>query len=144
MVSVGFWHAKYAGSDSPSVRVTDLQEVIAQAIKSRRWITDPGFWSELGKRLTGQASPKATVQYGRREQLLVLCGQSDRAENLSFTRSRPLVRGMIAIVQPGLSYRELRSHLDKEKLTAVQVRDLLAVFHDSVSQVAKPIMLCSD
>jgi hypothetical protein len=143
-VAVGLWHAKYAGGDVPSVRVGDLQEVVAQGIKSRRWITDPGFWAELGKRLTGQASPKATVQDGSLEQLLVLCGQAGRAENLSFTRTRPVVRGTIAIVQPGLSYSKLRAGLDDEQLSAVQIRDLLAVFHDSVSQVASTLMVCSE
>jgi hypothetical protein len=143
-VSVGLWHAKYAGEGFASVRVTDIQEVVAQAIKSRRWITDPGFWTELGKRLTGKSSPKATVQHGLKRQLLVLCGQAGRAENISFTRTRPVVRGTVAIVQPGLSYRKLRSELDDDKLSAVQIRDLLAVFHDSVSQISSPVMLCSD
>jgi hypothetical protein len=44
----------------------------------------------------------------------------------------------------GLSYRQLRSELDDDALSAVQIRDLLAVFHDSVSQVASPAILCSD
>jgi hypothetical protein len=143
-VSVGMWHAKYAGGKKPSVRVIDLQEVVAQAIKSRRWITDPGFWTELGKRLTGASKPKATVVYGRTRQLLVICGAAGRAENLSFARSRPLVQGTVAIVQPGLSYKKLRTQLNTEILSAVQVRDLLTVFHDSVLQVARPVMLCSD
>ncbi|MFC3484424.1 DEAD/DEAH box helicase [Amycolatopsis roodepoortensis] len=143
-VSIGLWHAKYAGGARPSVRVVDLQEVVAQAIKSRRWITDPSFWGELGKRLTGQAAPKATVCDGSRKQLLVLCGQAGRAENLSFTRTRPVVRGTIAIVQPGLSLGKLRTKLDDEGLSAIQVRDLLAVFADSVSQVATTTVLCSE
>lgn len=143
-VSVSLWHAKFASGDVASVRVKDLQEVVAQAIKSRRWITDPGFWEELGKRLTGQAAPKATVVHGSVEQLNILCGQSGRGENLAFTRSRPVVQGTVAIVQPGLSYRKLRNELDEEHLSAVQIRDLLAVFHDSVSQVASTIVLCSE
>jgi superfamily II DNA or RNA helicase len=143
-VSVELWHAKAAGGKSASVRVTDLQEVVAQAIKSRRWITDPAFWSELGNRLTGHSTPTADVRDGTARQLLVLCGQAERAEGLSFTRSRPVVTGTVAIVQPGLSYRQLRSDLDDDALSAVQIRDLLAVFHDSVSQVASPAILCSD
>ncbi|MBM7770060.1 superfamily II DNA or RNA helicase [Actinokineospora baliensis] len=143
-VSVGLWHAKYAGGKKPSVRVMDLQEVVAQAIKSRRWVTDPGFWNELGKRLTGASKPKATVVHGRRSQLLVVCGVAGRAESLSLARSRPLVQGTVAIVQPGLSCKKLRAHLDSENLSAMQVRDLLSVFHDSVLQVARPVMLCSE
>lgn len=143
-VSVELWHAKAAGGASASVRVTDLQEIVAQAIKSRRWITDPAFWLELGNRLTGQSSPKASVREGTPLPLLVLCGQAERAEGLSFTRTRPVVTGTVAIAQPGLSYRQLRSDLDDDALSAVQIRDLLAVFHDSVSQVASPIILCSD
>lgn len=143
-VWVDLWHAKAAGGASASVRVTDLQEVVAQAIKSRRWITDTEFWSELGKRLTGKASPKATVRHGRLSQLLILCGQLDRAEALSFTRARPMVNGTVAVAQPGLSYRQWRTQLDGDELSAVQIRDLLAVFHDSVSQVATAAILCSD
>lgn len=143
-VSVELWHAKAAGGGSASVRVTDLQEVVAQAIKSRRWITDPAFWDELGNRLTGRSPSKANVRDGARLPLLVLCGQAERADRLSFTRSRPVVTGTVAIAQPGLSYRQLRTDLDDDALSAVQVRDLLAVFHDSVSQVASPTLLCSD
>ncbi|XVV00754.1 hypothetical protein ACQPW3_25400 [Actinosynnema sp. CA-248983] len=76
--------------------------------------------------------------------MLVLCGQAKRAEGLSFTRTRPLVRGTVGIAQPGLNYRQLRSELDDDRLSAVQIRDLLTVFHDSVSQVASPAVLCSD
>jgi hypothetical protein len=120
-VSVELWHAKAAGKAFASVRVTDLQEVIAQAIKSRRWITEPAFWSELGNRLTGQSSSKANIRDGARLQLLVLCGQAERADGLSFTRSRPVVTGSVAIAQPGLSYRQLRSELDDDALSAVQI-----------------------
>jgi hypothetical protein len=41
------------------------------------------------------------IQDGSVEQLLVLCGQAGHAENLSFTRARPVVCGTIAVVQPG-------------------------------------------
>ena len=74
----------------------------------------------------------------------MLCGQAGRAEALSFSRTRPVVRDTVAVVQPGLSHSKLRSDLARGELSAVQIRDLIAVFHDSVSQVASPIMLCSD
>jgi hypothetical protein len=59
-VKLELWHAKGAGG-APSVRVGDLQVLLAQAIKSRRWATDRGLWVELGARLSGQKAPRLTV-----------------------------------------------------------------------------------
>jgi len=52
-VSIELWHAKPASGTNPSVRVTDMQVVVAQAIKSRRWLTDRGLWKELADRYSG-------------------------------------------------------------------------------------------
>lgn len=144
-VFVNLWHAKFAHGRDPSVRVTDLEEVVAQAIKSRRWITDVGFWEELGARLNGRARPQLKIVEGHVRLLNVLCGEIDRWERLSLRRSRPVVTGRIMIVQPGLK----RSALEQElalatpSLAAMQSRDLLAVFHDSVSRVADVGVICS-
>jgi hypothetical protein len=145
-VHLGLWHAKAAGGANPSVRVTDLQEVVAQAIKSRRWVTDIRLWEELGARLRGRASPTATVIDGNPRLLEVLCGEAPRWSRMSLRRSTPIVIGHIAIVQPGLSRRRLEEAMavPEPSLSAVQTRDLLTVFHDSVSLVAPAItILCS-
>jgi hypothetical protein len=140
-IYLDFWHAKAADGSAPSVRVSDFQEVTAQAIKSRRWITDPSFWLALGRRLDGSESPIATVIEGRPEQLKILCGLGDR--DISFAARRPVVVGRVVIVQPGLSLEKLISELFRRVTAAKQVRDLLAVFHDSVSQVGDTVVLCS-
>lgn len=124
----------------------DLQEVIAQAIKSRRWITDAGFWEELGARITGRSSPRATVSDGSERLLLALCGETARWKSVSLGQSRPIVTGRIAIVQPGLSKSAIESELVKAtpNQSAVQSLELLTVLHDSVSIVAPTVtVLCS-
>jgi hypothetical protein len=124
------------------VRISDVQEVVAQAIKSRRWITDQQFWKELGHRLRGERSPTATVIEGRASQLQILCGFGDRS--ISFTAAPPHVTGRIGIVQPGLGQQAFFDLLAAgASVPAKQVRDLLAVFHDSVAQVAEQLVVCS-
>ena len=144
---LGLWHAKFAGGVTPSIRVGDLQEVVAQAIKSRRWITDIGFWEELGARLTGRASPRAVVLDGNEDLLLAVCGETGRWMGLSLRQRRPIVSGRIAVVQPGLSRSALETQLATgvPSQSALQSQELLTVLHDSVSIVAPTvIVLCSD
>jgi hypothetical protein len=141
-VWLDLWHAKFAGG-MPGVRVTDLQEVVAQAIKSRRWITDVSIWEQLGARLNGRARPVLSVVEGNIRLLNVVCGEYDRWEHISCRRTRPILIGRVDIVQPGLSQRAFESELDRSVQSAVQIRDLLAVFHDSVSQIATVAALCS-
>ena len=146
-VSVQLWHVKAAGGQHPSVRVTDLEEAIAQAMKSRRWITDPEFWHELGKRLVGKSHPLGRIVEGSRRVLLVLCGESERWNSLAFTHRRPIVRGEIWVAQPGLSRRQFIKEFSSapQTLGANQVRELLAIFHDSVANVTQVSgMLCSE
>jgi superfamily II DNA or RNA helicase len=145
-VHLALWHVKGAGGPSPAVRVTDLQEAIAQAIKSRRWITDTRLWEELGARLNGRSSPRARLVEGSRLILDVLCGDSPRWSGLSFRQRKPIVAGSIGIVQPGLSRRQLEAgvHSAQPDLSVTQTRDLLAVLHDSVSVVANTVaVICS-
>jgi len=144
-VFVDLWHAKFAHGSAPGVRVTDMQEVVAQAIKSRRWITEVGLWAELGARLKGRATPQATVIDGNSRLLDVLCGETHKWERLSYARTRPIVTGHVGIVQPGLSRHKLENDLvqPRSSQSALQTRDLLAAFHDSVSMVATVMVLCS-
>lgn len=134
-VHIGLWHAKASGGANPSVRVTDVEEVTAQAIKSRRWLTDIAFWDQLGRRLDGQASPIAEVLEGSPRLLRVLCGREKRFRHLALTHRVPLTTGEIVIVQPGVGAGALREQWVSEPVpqTAAQVRELLQVFNDSVS-----------
>ena len=144
-VSLGLWHAKAAGGTTPSVRVTDFQEAVAQAIKSRRWITDLRLWSELGARLAGQSSPRAHVVEGNHRLLEALCGRDSRWRRLALSTRQTIVRGEISIAQPGLSQQTFEDALEAgPPLATLQTRDLLAVLHDSVSQVSPRVtILCS-
>lgn len=135
-VDVGLWHAKYAHGPAPSVRTPDLQEVIAQAIKSRRWITEVGFWKELGARLNGRSQPVARLVEGDGPLLKVLCGENARWSRVSYPERRPLVTGHIYVVQPGLSVRGLTADLAVPTQSAAQCRELLVALHDCVSRVA--------
>jgi len=133
-VRLELWHAKAAGG-APSVRVTDLQEVLAQAIKSRRWATDRGLWHELGARLVGERSPKLIIREGSDVLLQVLCGRFPEHALFSFAKYTPTVQCTIGIVQPGLSLPQLKQQLqhDPIPLSAQQISELLTVWHDAVS-----------
>jgi hypothetical protein len=123
-----------------------MQEVVAQAIKSRRWITDVTFWQRLGARLTGRESPRANVVHGSRRLLEVLCGESSRWRALSLSDRRPVLAGQIGIVQPGLSRAQLHEQLAASipPIPATQIRDLIAVFVDAVAfHSPEPTVICS-
>jgi len=148
-VHFSLWHAKAAGGD-PGVRVTDIEVAVAQAIKSRRWVTDTRVWLELGARLAGRANPRARMlrdpDGGSKRLLDVLLGERERLDRFSLARRIPTVKSEVYIVQPGLSKQQLQTELatGQPSLLAIQTRDLLATFHDSVSQIAQVVgVLCS-
>lgn len=154
-VFVDLYHCKGAGGAAAAVRVTDIENVASQAIKSRRWITDSRLWDELGRRLTGKASPALKLEVGGMSPLkaeltlsklrLLLGLEIGRTSVVSFVRSKPIVAGSIVIVQPGLSVGALRSHLTMAPppTASLQARDILAAVHDAVVQVATPRVMAS-
>jgi hypothetical protein len=115
--------------------VTDMQVLLAQAIKSRRWATDRGLWDELGARLTGDRSPKLKIIEGREALLKVLCGLVPQHPLYSLAKYTPKVECTIGIVQPGISMSKLNAQLadDPIPIPAQQVSELLTVWHDAVS-----------
>ncbi len=142
---VWLWHAKAAGEAFASVRVPDLEKVVPQAIKSRRWITDAGFWSELGDRLEGRSRSgrRAAVLDGSERLLKAACGLDPRRQRTVWTRSKPHVAGHIRVVQPGLSESELSRKLAAGDLQAAQCHEILLTLHDAVAQHASVVVLGS-
>jgi superfamily II DNA or RNA helicase len=106
-VHLGLWHAKASASQTPGLRINELQVVVAQAIRSRRWLPSLALWPELAARLSGKRSPAAVLQAQSDEPLLLLqyLGLADNPDEefVPWTRRAPVVRGEIGIVQPGLS-----------------------------------------
>lgn len=131
---------------APAVRVTDMEEVIAQAIKSRRWLLDTSLWETIGNRLAGRSSPRMQVVEGNARLLEVLCGLNPDHPSWSIAERAPIVVGRIAIAQPGLSYGQLLSEIGAiPTSSALQIRELLTVLHDAVSSVTDDIeILCSE
>lgn len=138
-VHLGLWHAKAAHGNGPSVRVKDFQEVVAQALRSRRQFPSTALWSELADRLTGRASPKAVLDPGSDDpamlyECLGITGIiGDDSEVVPWTRRYPAVRGTLGIVQPGLSASELRAQLvsDPVPSAAQSLRELFCVLTDT-------------
>jgi len=143
-VRVGFWHAKAAGGATATVRVGDMQEVIAQAIKSRRWVTDRSIWKEFGLRLEGK-SPALRFVEGHERLFRVICGLEEDHQTFSLQRRPVRIDCEIAIVQPGLDLAALERQLREEPvpLSAGQIRDLLTVWHDAVSSRGAVTLLSS-
>ncbi|MEZ5079640.1 MAG: hypothetical protein R2878_03065 [Thermoleophilia bacterium] len=142
-VAVELWHSKFAGGRDPAVRVTDLEVVTAQAIKSRRWPTDRSFWEHLEACLSGHEQPPIEIVDGDRRPLEVLLGLHPRWAQLSLARRRPSVVAAIVIVQPGLSEERVEQGVSAGDASALQIAQLLTVFSDAVRNVATPSVIAS-
>lgn len=134
-VKLELWHAKGSKEDVPAVRVGDMQVVVAQAIKSRRWLLDPTVWEELGRRLVGHSSPKIVVVDGDESLLRNLLGLNTNHPRWRLDLWTRPITGEVVIAQPGLSWGALEQRLESGDLSAQQVRDLLCVFDDAVGQL---------
>jgi hypothetical protein len=106
-VHLGLWHAKGAATRTPARRINELQVVVAQAIRCRRWFPSLFLWPELAQRLTGDRKPVAVIQPGSDDpaELRQLLGldKPPHDDFMPWTRRAPVIRGQIAVVQPGLS-----------------------------------------
>jgi superfamily II DNA or RNA helicase len=137
-VRLGLWHAK-ATSGQPGLRVEDFQVVVAQALRSRARFNDPKLWKTIRDRLCEREAPHATVVNGSDspKRLLVLLGEQRNLgvrRTHSWERTRPLVQGEIAIVQPGLSRLSLIAAPGGVRdPTAESLRQLFGVFADTVA-----------
>ena len=132
-VGLGLWHAKASASRDTGRRINELQVVVAQAIRSRRWFPSLNLWPELALRLTGQRSPEAILQPGSDdpEYLLQLLGNEPGPDDefVPWTQRAPSIRGHIGVVQPGLSRRLALDEPDDG--TEAGVRQLLSVLADT-------------
>ncbi|MEB3065689.1 DEAD/DEAH box helicase family protein [[Mycobacterium] zoologicum] len=144
-VLIELWHAKPASGANPSVRVTDMQVVVAQAIKSRRWLTDRGLWKEMADRYSGLSSPALKLVDGSDSESLLraLLGLVPHHPGWSLTNRPMQLRGTVVIAQPGLSWTRLEAAVEHSDLSATQIRDLLAVFDDSLGALGDSALVCS-
>lgn len=137
------WHIKPAGGVKPSVRVTDIEVVGAQAAKSRRWFSDPDFFVQMSARYILRNAPVLTVVDGDSALLTALLSPKSEQNPWTLVEAKPVVRGEIVVAQPGLSWSALESRLAKNDLSAVQTRDLLCVLDDAVGSLAVARTVCS-
>lgn len=143
---VELWHAKASGTPTPATRVTDLQILVQQGIKSRRYLTDRDLWKKIGRRLEGLESPKMRLVSGNSENLLrVLCGLVPHHSRWSLADRMRKIDGSIVLVQPGLSYTQLQNSLNTFPIPVAsgQIREFLTVFDNSVQSMAKLKVICS-
>jgi hypothetical protein len=91
-VEVDIVHCKKPGG-APSTRVTDIQELLAQAMRSMYLATaGPSIWNELARRLQERTATK------------IVKGTSAvvTARLATWAAARPLIRWRITCVQPGV------------------------------------------
>lgn len=129
------WHAKASRSSAAATRVKDWQELVAQAIRSRRHFASTTLWSELGARLEGRSAPRASLVDGSDEHALLYerLGLAEGADpDSAWTRRFPVVRGVLGLVQPGLSASILKNELETEPQPAgaQSLRELFSVLSD--------------
>jgi hypothetical protein len=134
-VQVGLWHAKASNGASPSVRIKDFQELVAQALRSRRQFPSTTLWEQLGARLAGRERPEATMVEGSDDAALLnrrLGLIDDDDPDAVWTRRYPVVRGILGIVQPGLSAQAFQTGLttDPAPASAQSLRELFGVLSD--------------
>ena len=145
---LGLWHAKAAGGGTPAVRIQDFQEVVAQAIRSRTHFTSTALWTTLARRLDGGEKPSLTFVDGSDDETalrrrLGLAASADQPWTVSF----PTVRGVLGVVQPGLSASQLRTELSTQPVPAgaTALKELFSVLSDtSMSDGARLVVLVSE
>jgi superfamily II DNA or RNA helicase len=106
-IDVRLVHCKKSGGVEPATRVGDVEELVAQAIRSVRWLASGlALWDELRHRLH------------HRDATILLKGVEDELLELleGWSQAPPLVNWSMWVVQPGLS----DSLLDEaEKVTSL-------------------------
>jgi superfamily II DNA or RNA helicase len=111
-VEVDLVHCKKPGG-APGTRPTDIQELLAQAMRSMYLVTGgPGIWKELAQRVRFRSYTK--VLKGTSEAIL--------AQLESWEEGRPLIEWQITCVQPGID--------DSQLATWTQGNALLCATHD--------------
>ena len=132
-VGLEFWHAKAAGG-APGVRITDVQIVAAQALRSRRFLPSRRIWEKVHRRLNRTESPPLTLVPGSHpeQHLRARLGfdHDDRWPNgwlHSWRVLQPKPEAKIVIVQPGLSKRSLREQLATSGSPSSSASDALSL-----------------
>jgi len=98
MPEVRLVHCKASGSAQPAARVTDLQELVAQAIRSVQWLTPrPDLWTELRRRLDARQATR--VLSGSRDEIVALLDE--------WSARPPVASWSLWLVQPGVSVAAL-------------------------------------
>jgi hypothetical protein len=144
-IHLGLWHAKASNGPAPGVRVKDFQEVVAQALRSRRQFPSATLWAELAARLSGEARPAAILVDGSDDADLLnrkLGLVSDEADP-PWTQRYPVVRGTLGIVQPGLSTEAFRAQLSEASVPpgAQSLRELFSVLADMAQSDGADLVL---
>jgi len=143
-IHLELWHAKFAGGKFPSIRSSDFEEVVSQAIKSRRWFKRRKLWNEIRLRLEGSAAPYASIVDGsdNEDLLYAYLGRSTEESPVDFipwTESLPNVKGNICIAQPGISKVAYVNAGDNE--SARSITQLLTVLSDTAQADALDLVV---
>ena len=120
-------HCKASATPTPAARLGDVQELVAQALRSVQWLsTDQTLYAELRRRLDERAATQ--VRQGDEEELKELLD--------GWSGSPPPARWHIWAVQPGISDARLDD--------AAEVSSLLTALHSwCASQEAELRLVCS-
>jgi superfamily II DNA or RNA helicase len=135
-VYLGLWHAKASGGRDPTVRIKDFQVLVAQAIRSRRHFASTSIWGELAERVAGRTRPIAVIVEGSDSEELLRrrlgLDETGDGDSLPWTKTLPMVRGTVALVQPGLSAAMLHQQLESNPIPegAKSLREMFGLLRD--------------
>lgn len=143
-IHMSLWHAKYSNGKIPSIRSTDFEVVVAQAIKSRRWFKRRSLWEEIGNRLTGDAHPRVQIVEGSDDEQLLRSHlgitDNENAQDVTvWTNTFPNISGDICIAQPGLSKSRFIGEADSD--AARSISQLLTTLSDTAQAEALNIVV---
>ena len=137
-VALEFWHAKAAGG-KPGVRITDLQVVTAQALRSRRFLPSRQLWGKFHKRLNRDEFPHLALVDGSDPECFLRArlgfdhSRQPRGWHRSWRVLQPKPEAKIVIVQPGLSRQDILDQAASTSSPSSSANDalsLLDVFQD--------------
>ena len=115
------------------MRITDLQVVIAQALRSRRFIPSRQLWEKLHKRLSQCEFPYLTLVNGSDHErfLCARLGFNRSGQRSVWPRSwrvlQPTPEAKIVIVQPGLSKQDIREQAASTSAQSSSANDALSL-----------------
>ena len=137
---VELWHSKAASGELPGLSEKHFELLGQQGMKSRRWVVEGGLWTTLATRLDGAKPDGPRLIHlggGVLDDFRAIVGIAPRAGLPNLAELPPATRGVVVLIQPGLSRSALEGELRKAEHGKHQALiDVLSLTQGVVQDVA--------